>query len=79
MELSDVITPRVNTSTALGQALISMFKSVEAELLLEYAETGAVKIIVFGGCAVHLYTSHRVSTDVRWMDHAACMESSAAI
>jgi hypothetical protein len=41
-----------------------MFKSVEAELVLEYAETGAVKIIVFGGCAVHLYTSHRVSTDV---------------
>jgi hypothetical protein len=64
MELPDAITPCVNTSKALGQALISMFKSVEAELVLESAEPGAVKIIVFGGCAVHLYTNHRVSTDV---------------
>jgi hypothetical protein len=64
MVLPDVITPRVNTSTALGQALISMFKSVEAELALEGAGSGAVKVIVFGGCAVHLYTNHRVSTDV---------------
>jgi hypothetical protein len=64
MELPEVITPRVNTNTALGQALISMFKSVEAELELESAGPGAVKIIVFGGCAVHLYTHHRVSTDV---------------
>src|SRR5690349_14188801 len=64
MELPEVIPPRVNTNTALGQALISMFKSVEAELELENAEPGAVKIILFGGCAVHLYTHHRVSTDV---------------
>jgi hypothetical protein len=64
MELPEVITPRVNTNTALGQALISMFKSVEAELELESAGPGAVKIIVFGGCAVHFYTHHRVSTDV---------------
>ncbi|KPH00674.1 hypothetical protein AEQ67_07980 [Pseudomonas sp. RIT-PI-q] len=64
MELPDAIVPSLNTSKALGQALISMFKSVEAELVLESAEPGAVKIIVFGGCAVHLYTNHRVSTDV---------------
>lgn len=64
MELPDMISPRLNTNTALGQALISMFKSVEAELMLENARSGAVKVIVFGGCAVHLYTNHRVSTDV---------------
>ncbi|WP_415771231.1 DUF6036 family nucleotidyltransferase [Pseudomonas sp. LB3P38] len=64
MELPDAITPRVNSNTALGQALISMFKSVELELVGECAEPGAVKVIVFGGCAVHLYTHHRVSTDV---------------
>ncbi|OLY72072.1 hypothetical protein AU074_12910 [Pseudomonas sp. ATCC PTA-122608] len=64
MTLPDVIAPRLNTGTALGRALISMFKSVEAELILEGAEPGAVKVIVFGGCAVHLYTNHRVSTDV---------------
>lgn len=64
MELPEVITLCVNTDTALGQALISMFKSVEAELELVKAGPGAVKIILFGGCAVHLYTHHRVSTDV---------------
>jgi hypothetical protein len=64
MELQDVIVPRLNTSTALGQALVSMFKSVEVQLTLEGAKSGALKIIVFGGCAVHLYTNHRVSTDV---------------
>jgi len=64
MELPDTITPRLNTNTALGQALVSMFKSVEAELTFENAGPGAVKVIVFGGCAVHLYTSHRVSADV---------------
>ncbi|SSB97900.1 hypothetical protein SAMN04488697_1104 [Pseudomonas sp. 43mfcvi1.1] len=64
MELPDMITPRLNTSTSLGRALISMFKSVEAELIYENAESGAVKVMVFGGCAVHLYTHHRVSTDV---------------
>ncbi|MVV47771.1 hypothetical protein EJA72_05845 [Pseudomonas sp. PB120] len=41
-----------------------MFKSAEADLVLENATPGAVRIIVFGGCAVHLYTNHRVSTDV---------------
>ncbi|MDN3220194.1 DUF6036 family nucleotidyltransferase [Pseudomonas nunensis] len=64
MELPDAVIPRVNSNTALGQALISMFKSVELELVCECAEPGAVKVIVFGGCAVHLYTHHRVSTDV---------------
>lgn len=58
MELPEVITPRVNTNTALGQALISMFKFVEAELELENAGPGAVKIILFGG------THHRFSSDV---------------
>ncbi len=41
-----------------------MFKSIEAELILEGAKPGAVKVIVFGGCAVHLYTHHRISSDV---------------
>lgn len=64
MELPDTVVPRLNTSTSLGQALVSMFKSIEEELTLEGAEPGAVKVIVFGGCAVHLYTHHRISTDV---------------
>lgn len=64
METPYVVAPRLNTSSSLGQALISMFKSIEVELILEGAKPGAVKVIVFGGCAVHLYTHHRVSTDV---------------
>jgi len=73
MELLDVVTPRINTSTGLGQALISMFKSVEAELMQENAVPGAVKIIVFGGCAVHLYTNHRISIDVDAEIYEACI------
>lgn len=46
MELPDMIIPRLNTETALGQALVSMFKSVEAELTVENAKPGAVKVIV---------------------------------
>lgn len=64
MEFPDVVVPRLNTNTPLGQALVSMFKSIEVELMLEGARPGAVKVIVFGGCAVHLYTHHRISTDV---------------
>jgi hypothetical protein len=64
MGFPDVVSPRLNTNTPLGQALISMFKSIEVELMVEGAKPGAVKVIVFGGCAVHLYTHHRVSTDV---------------
>ncbi|WP_219267390.1 DUF6036 family nucleotidyltransferase [Pseudomonas sp. Xaverov 259] len=64
MDFPDTVAPRLNTSTPLGQALISMFKSIEVELMVEGAKPGAVKVIVLGGCAVHLYTHHRVSTDV---------------
>jgi hypothetical protein len=31
MELPDMVTPRLNTKTALGQALVSMFKSGNKE------------------------------------------------
>jgi hypothetical protein len=73
MELLPVVTPRINTNTALGKALVSMFKSVEAELTQENTDPGAVKIIVFGGCAVHLYTNHRISMDVDAEIYEACL------
>ncbi|WP_244142243.1 hypothetical protein [Pseudomonas gozinkensis] len=57
MELLDVVAPRINTSTGLGQALISMFKSVEAELMQENAVPGAVKIIVRRVRSSSLYKS----------------------
>lgn len=52
----------IDTSRPLGQALIAMFKGVEEELAGHLP--GSVKIIIFGGVAVHLYTGHRVSVDV---------------
>jgi hypothetical protein len=62
---SGEVRPAVlNCDTALGQALIAMFVSLERELMAENALPGALKVIVFGGCAVHLYTSHRVSMDI---------------
>ncbi|WP_244653787.1 hypothetical protein [Pseudomonas lutea] len=54
----------VNCETGLGRALIAMFKSLESELKCEAALAGALTVVVFGGCAVHLYTAHRVSSDV---------------
>lgn len=60
----DVRPAFVNCETALGQALIAMFRSLESELIAEGAPPGALTVVVFGGCAVHLYTHHRVSTDV---------------
>jgi len=60
----DVRPAVLNCDTALGQALIAMFVSLERELMAENALPGALKVIVFGGCAVHLYTSHRVSMDI---------------
>jgi hypothetical protein len=61
---SDVRPAVLNCETTLGQALISMFGSLARELEAENAPPGALRVIVFGGCAVHLYTSHRVSMDV---------------
>lgn len=54
----------LNCETALGYALVAMFKSVESELTFEKAPPAALTVVIFGGCAVHLYTSHRVSSDV---------------
>lgn len=58
----DVYPACINTSLPLGKALVAMFKGVEEEL--QGYPAGSVKIIIFGGVAVHLYTSHRVSVDV---------------
>ncbi|WP_313048207.1 DUF6036 family nucleotidyltransferase [Pseudomonas soli] len=74
MDRLNATPPPLNTQSDLGQALISMFKSVEAEMVQEQAGPGALKIIILGGCAVHLYTHHRVSVDV----DAECYENSLA-
>ncbi|WP_257153439.1 DUF6036 family nucleotidyltransferase [Pseudomonas sp. ICMP 561] len=60
--LPDILPACVDTSKPLGQAVVAMFKGVEEEL--EGYPPGSVKIIIFGGIAVHLYTNHRVSVDV---------------
>jgi hypothetical protein len=61
-----------------------MFQGVEEELA--GYQPGSVKIIIFGGVAVHLYTNHRVSVDVdgemfycnRAIDKQALIESLGA-
>jgi hypothetical protein len=64
-ENPDAARPAViNQNTALGKAMVAMFSSLESELAQEGAGAGALTVIVFGGCAVHLYTSHRISMDV---------------
>lgn len=60
--LSDALPAHVDTSKPLGQAVVAMFKGVQEEL--EGYPAGSVKIIIFGGIAVHLYTNHRVSVDI---------------
>lgn len=60
----DVRPAILKYDTALGAALVAMFKSVESELIFENAPPKALTVVIFGGCAVHLYTSHRVSSDV---------------
>jgi hypothetical protein len=60
----DVRPAILNCETALGRALVAMFKLVESELTCEKAPPAALTVVIFGGCAVHLYTSHRVSSDV---------------
>lgn len=62
VEAPDVLPAIIDTSKPLGQAVVAMFKGVEEEL--EGYPPGAVKIIIFGGVAVHLYTNHRVSVDI---------------
>jgi hypothetical protein len=64
-ENPDAVRPAViNQNTALGKAMVAMFSSLESELAQEGAGAGALTVIVFGGCAVHLYTSYRISMDV---------------
>lgn len=60
--LPPIIPPSIDTSSPLAKALISLLQGVAEEIPNHPA--GAIKIIIFGGCAVHLYTGHRVSTDI---------------
>ncbi|MBD8597822.1 DUF6036 family nucleotidyltransferase [Pseudomonas sp. CFBP 8772] len=62
--IPDILPVHVDTSQPLGQAVVAMFKGVQEELEVEGAAPGSVKLIIFGGVAVNLYTSHRVSVDV---------------
>ena len=50
----------LHTDTALAQGLQALFKRLEARLGLSVP----VKVFLAGGMAVHLYTAHRVTTDV---------------
>lgn len=52
--------PFFYTQTALARGLLSLFQALEAKLGLQ----APLKVFLAGGMAVHLYTGHRVTTDV---------------
>lgn len=52
--------PVFHTQTALALGLRELFKQLEKRLSL----SGPLNVYLAGGMAVHLYTAHRVTTDV---------------
>ncbi|MGY8832638.1 MAG: DUF6036 family nucleotidyltransferase, partial [Pseudomonadales bacterium] len=52
----------VRLTTPLGQAIGSLF--ARALPLLDGSPPGSLKVIIFGGCAVHLLTHARGSADI---------------
>ena len=54
------------TNTAFSQAIFTMFDNLDFWLVESYHDLppNAVKVYLFGGCAVHLHTGIRSSNDV---------------
>jgi hypothetical protein len=54
------------TFTPLGKAILKLFNQLEAQIKQRYPDLpdGYVKVYIFGGAAVHLYTNLRMSHDI---------------
>ena len=54
------------TQTPLSQALFKMFENLDSHLERKYDNlpSEAVKVYLFGGCAIHLHIGTRASNDV---------------
>jgi hypothetical protein len=50
--------------TSFTEAIFNLFGDLGDRLDLMGVPRGAVRAYIFGGCAVHMYTRNRVSTDV---------------
>ena len=68
------------TETSFSQAIFQMFENLDFWLAENYQNLppNAVKVYLFGGCAVHLHTGSRTSNDVdaelKKLDHLAFPE-----
>ncbi|WP_304526830.1 DUF6036 family nucleotidyltransferase [Halomonas sp. I5-271120] len=54
--------PSIEPNTALGQALVDFFEVLGP--VYDEGDKGIFRVIVFGGCAVHIHTQARGSADV---------------
>lgn len=54
--------PTIQPETALGQALVAFFDVLEP--LFAGGDKGVFRVVVFGGCAVHVHTQTRGSADI---------------
>lgn len=50
--------------TSMAAAILRLFGNLAEELSRQNLPPGAVHAYIFGGCAIHLHTGHRSSTDV---------------
>ncbi len=53
------------TETSFSQAIFQMFENLDSFLVENYTDlpnnTEAIKVYLFGGCAVHLHTGSRAT------------------
>ncbi|WP_409524707.1 DUF6036 family nucleotidyltransferase [Nitrincola sp. MINF-07-Sa-05] len=54
--------PTIQPKTALGRALVAFFDVLEP--VFSCGDKGVFRVIVFGGCAVHIHTQTRGSADI---------------
>jgi hypothetical protein len=56
----------LHINTPFSKAVLLMFNNLDAWLANNYNNlpTGAVKVYIFGGCAIHLHTGARTSNDL---------------
>lgn len=54
----------LNTSTPFAKAIFELFTQLEELIQTQTNEPGACRAYLFGGCAVHIHTNARGSSDV---------------
>ncbi|WP_413726519.1 DUF6036 family nucleotidyltransferase [Sodalis sp. RH16] len=67
------------TDTPFANAIFTMFSNIKIELCLRgFTAPGSCKAYIFGGCAMHLHTNIRISSDLdSQMDFCRSMKEKA--